>query len=265
MMKLCPLCSGSSGNSVYVGVSEYSGLLVDVGINTKRIELLLNENNIDIHNIKAILITHEHIDHVAGVKVFAKKYGIKIYASEGTITSLREKGIITDKHEFEILTSKEKNLGFAEVRPFFTSHDCSQGTGYVISGEDGESVAVCTDLGYVSDEVKQALCGCKSVVIESNHDVMMLQNGPYPYYLKRRILSNVGHLSNDSCAELLPYLVNNGTKNIVLSHLSEKNNIPELARQTALYSFEKNSMKENVDFNLFVAPKINSKVIGLID
>ncbi|MBR2579323.1 MAG: MBL fold metallo-hydrolase [Clostridia bacterium] len=264
MIKLCPLCSGSSGNSVYIGVSQDSGLLVDIGVNTKRMELLLNENSIDVHSIRAILITHEHIDHVAGLKVFAKKYGVKVYASEGTIASLREKGVLTDKHDFEILSLKEKNLGFAGVRTFFTSHDCKQGTGYVISGADGESVAVCTDLGYISDDVKQALCGCKSVVIESNHDVMMLQNGPYPYYLKRRILSDVGHLSNDACAEFLPYLVNRGTRNIVLSHLSEKNNIPELARQTALYSFEKNSMKEKEDFNLFVAPKVNNNIIDFI-
>lgn len=265
MMKLCPLCSGSSGNSVYVGVSEGFGLLVDVGVTTKKIELLLNENNIDVCNIKAILITHEHVDHVAGLRVFAKKYGIKIYASEGTISSLCEKGILTDEHEFEVLTSEEKNIGFVGIRPFSTSHDCSQGTGYVISGDAGESVAVCTDLGYISDDVRSALKGCKSVVIESNHDVMMLQNGPYPYYLKRRILSNLGHLSNDSCAEFLPYLINSGTKNIVLSHLSEKNNIPELARQTALYSFEKHTMKENVDFNLFVSPKVNHKIIGFVD
>lgn len=265
MIRLCPLCSGSSGNSVYVGVSENSGLLVDIGINTKNIELLLGENGIDVHSIKAVLITHEHVDHVAGLKVFAKRYGVKIYASEGTMCSLREKGIISDKYEFEVLSSKEKNIGFAGIRPFFTSHDCSQGTGYVISGENGESVAVCTDLGYVSDDVKHALTGCRTVVIESNHDIMMLQNGPYPYYLKRRILSNVGHLSNDSCAELLPYLVNSGTKNIILSHLSEKNNIPELARQTALYSFEEHSMKEKVDFNLFVSPKVNHKVIGFVE
>ncbi len=264
MIKLCPLCSGSSGNSVYVGVSEDSGLLVDVGLATKRIEFLLGENNINVDNIKAVLITHEHVDHVAGLRVFAKKYGIKIYASEGTISSLCEKGIITDKHEFEILSVKEKNIGFAGIRPFFTSHDCSQGTGYVISGESGESVAVCTDLGYISDDIKQALTGCKSVVIESNHDVMMLQNGPYPYYLKRRILSNIGHLSNDTCAELLPYLVSTGTKNIILSHLSEKNNIPELARQTALYSFERNCMKEKIDFNLFVSPKVNHRIIGFV-
>ena len=195
----------------------------------------------------------------------AKKYGVKIYSSEGTISALRKKGIITDEHEFEVLDSKEEDIGFAVVRPFFTSHDCSQGMGYVISGNNGESVAVCTDLGYISDEVKQSLCGCKSVVIESNHDVMMLQNGPYPYYLKRRILSNVGHLSNDSCAEFLPYLVNHGTKNIILSHLSEKNNIPELAMQTALYSFENHSMKEKIDFNLFVSPKINHKIIDFVD
>lgn len=264
MTRLCPLCSGSSGNSIYVGFSENEGILVDVGRTTKQIENLLRENDIGVDTIKAIFVTHEHSDHVSGLRVFAKKYGLKIYGSEGTINSLRGKGIIAENNNYEAIDLHGKDLEFAEVSPFYTSHDCSQGMGYVMRGKDGISVAVCTDLGYISGEIKQSLSGVHSVVIESNHDVMMLQNGPYPYYLKRRILSDVGHLSNDTCSEILPYLVEKGTKNIVLAHLSEHNNIPELARQTAIYNLEKNSMQEEKDFKLYLAPKINKNSVSLI-
>ena len=265
MIKVCPLFSGSSGNSVYVGVTEKSGILVDAGRSAKQLDNLLIKNNIDVAAIKAILITHEHVDHVSALRVFAKKHGVKIYASEGTIGFLRSSGIITKEHQFEALTSlREKDLEFVGIRAFNTSHDCSQSMGYVIRDCGGDSVAVCTDLGYVSDEVRCALTGCRSVLIESNHDVMMLQNGSYPYYLKRRILSDRGHLSNDACSELLPYLVDRGTKNIVLSHLSEHNNLPELARRTALCDLEKNSMRENVDFRLFIVPKLNERIVDMI-
>ena len=265
MIKLCPLFSGSSGNSVYVGINQTSGILVDAGRTAKQLDNLLLKNGISVSNIKAILITHEHSDHVSALKVFAKKHAIKVYGSEGTINSLKNNGIITKDHNFEVISSLcEKDLKFAGIRAFNTSHDCSQSMGYVINDCSGDSVAVCTDLGYVSDDVRSALTGCRSVLIESNHDVMMLQNGPYPYYLKRRILSDRGHLSNDACSELLPYLVDKGTKNIVLSHLSEHNNLPELARKTALNDLGKNSMRENVDFKLFVAPKLNEQNVGII-
>lgn len=265
MIKLCPLFSGSSGNSVYVGVTETMGILVDAGRTAKQLDNLLFRNGINVNNIKVILVTHEHSDHVSALKVFAKKHGIKIYASEGTISALKSKGIITKDHQFEVLSSlSEKNLEFASIRSFNTSHDCSQSMGYVISDCYGDSIAVCTDLGYVSDDVRSALAGCRSVLIESNHDVMMLQNGPYPYYLKRRILSDKGHLSNDACSEFLPYLVNKGAKNIILSHLSEHNNLPDLARKTAIFGLEENSMRENVDFRLFVAPKLNEQNLNIL-
>lgn len=264
MMRLCPLCSGSSGNSTYIGVSESHGVLIDVGRSTKQIESLLKQNNIDVNTIKAIFITHEHIDHVSGVRVFAKKYGVKVYGSEGTINALISKGIIPENSEYEVLYNQKVDLNFMSVKPFYTSHDCSQGMGYVIENAEGRKSAICTDLGYISEDVKTSVTGCESVLIESNHDVMMLQNGPYPYYLKRRILSEKGHLSNDTCSEFLPQLVNSGAKNIVLSHLSEKNNIPELARQTAIYNLNKNSMKENVDFSLSIAPKLNDNSVNVL-
>ncbi len=260
-MKLCPLFSGSSGNCIYIEFSENYAVLVDAGKSNKQLENSFKTNNINPNNIKAIFITHEHSDHVAGLRVFIKNHDVKIYGSEGTLLALQEKGIISKKDNFEVLKKNEKNLDFFSVKPFSISHDCREGFGYSFVSGNGEKISVCTDLGYVSDEIKNDLKGSNTIVLESNHDTMMLQNGPYPYYLKRRILSEVGHLSNDSCGELLPYLVKNGTKNIVLSHLSAHNNLPDLAVQTSLNYLIRESMTPNVDFCLNVAPKENNKNI----
>lgn len=257
-MKICPLFSGSSGNSTYVEIDEENGILIDCGRSTKQIESSLANNEIDMKRIKAVLITHEHTDHVAGLKVFLKKHNVAVYSSEGTMNCLKVKGIIGEKSPSFILDSgKELDLTFASIIPFETSHDCVQGMGFVVNCPNGSSFALCTDLGYVSENVKNSLLGCKAVMIEANHDVMMLQNGPYPYYLKRRILSDIGHLSNEACAEMLPLLVEKGAENIILSHLSSHNNIPELAIQTALAGFSSYGMKEKIDFNIFAAPKSN--------
>lgn len=264
-MKICPLFSGSSGNSTYVEIDEENGILIDCGRSTKQIESSLVNNKIDVNKIKAILITHEHTDHISGLRVFLKKHNIAVYSSEGTVNFLRAKGIMGEKNLSFILDSgKELDLTFASIIPFETSHDCAQGMGFVVNCSNGSSFALCTDLGYISENVKKSILGCKAVMIESNHDVMMLQNGPYPYYLKRRILSDIGHLSNESCAEMLPLLVENGAANIILSHLSSHNNVPELAVQTALAGLSKYGMKEKVDFNIFAAPKVNESKFSCI-
>ncbi len=257
MVTLCPLYSGSSGNSTYIGFSDNKGILVDVGRSAKQIEKSLFENNIDIDNIKAIFLTHEHTDHVIGLKTFSRRYNIKIYGSDGTIQAAKSKCMMDNHSLCNVVSKKETDLGFASVRTFPISHDCVDGLGYVFASSSGEKAAVCTDLGYVSESVKNALKGCEMVVLESNHDTMMLQNGPYPYYLKRRILSDNGHLSNESCSEILPSLVNQGTKNIILSHLSAHNNLPDLAFQTALYHLNSYGMHIDKDFSLSIAPKVN--------
>ncbi len=257
MVKICPLFSGSSGNCIYVELSEKNAILVDVGRSNKQVENALNRHGIDAENIKAIFVTHEHVDHVSGLKVFIKKHGVKVYGSQGTINALKEKQVFSQTENYGVLSKTQTDLKFVSVKPFSISHDCSEGFGYTFTSGKGEKISICTDLGYVSKEVKEDLKGSKAVVIESNHDTMMLQNGPYPYYLKRRILSETGHLSNDSCAELLPYLVNNGTKGIILSHLSSNNNLPDLAFQTSLNCLKQESMVENKDFSLLVAPREN--------
>lgn len=264
-MKIYPLFSGSSGNSTYVEFDEKNGILIDCGRSAKQIEGSLAKNEIDVNKIKAILITHEHSDHISGLKVFLKKHNVAVYSSEGTMNFLKFRGIIGEKDiSFVLKFGYELDLGFAGVTPFETSHDCAQGTGFVLNDSAGNSFALCTDLGYVSESVKDAVSGCKAVMMESNHDVMMLQNGPYPYYLKRRILSDIGHLSNESCSEILPYLVEKGAKNIILSHLSSHNNVPDLAKQTALSNLMEFGMRERIDVDIFVAPKSNDNKFSCI-
>lgn len=215
----------------------------------------LSQKNVDIRKIKGILLTHEHTDHVSALKVLLKKYNLKIYTSKGTLEHLRLKGILGKKIEVQVVSeSREYEFTFASICPFSLPHDCKEGLGYVITSYGGEKLAVCTDLGYIPEKVKNSLKGCNNVIIESNHDIMMLENGPYPYSVKRRILSKLGHLSNKTCSEILPFLVENGTKNIILSHLSFHNNLPNLALESAYYALHNYGIRPGLDVSVSVAP-----------
>lgn len=263
MSKLCPLFSGSTGNSVYIG-HKGEGILIDAGRSAKQLENSLFNNDIDVKSIKAVFITHEHNDHVSGLRVFASRYKIKVYASKGTILSLLEKGIINNSFPYEIIDEKGVDIGSMQVNSFPTSHDCCEGVGYSVDFSDGTRAAVCTDLGFISSEVKKAIVGSKALVIESNYDTDMLKNGEYPYYLKRRILSEKGHLSNDKCAQILPELVENGLTRIILSHLSLENNTPNLAFSSNKRVLEKQGMVLDRDFTLNVAPQVNETNLKLV-
>lgn len=254
--KLCPLFSGSSGNSIYIGHSG-EGILIDAGKNAKQLQRALEDNNLSAETIKAIFITHEHSDHISGIRVFASRYGIKVYASEGTINAMIGMGVFNGKFPYYCIDENGIDLGNIFIRPFTTSHDSSQSVGYTVELSNGTKLAVCTDLGFISKSVYDAIIGCNIVVIESNHDIGMLQNGPYPYYLKRRILSEKGHLSNEACSKILPELVRNGATRFVLSHLSKENNIPELAYQTAVSLLSQHKMEVDRDFTIDIAPEYN--------
>ena len=211
-MRLCSIASGSSGNCIYVG-SDATHLLVDVGISGKRTESGLRELGLSGRDIDGILITHEHSDHISGLAVMARKYEIPIYAPAGTIRDTK-------------LVLKDLT-----VNPMHISHDAAQPVGYRIS-YGSKRVAVCTDLGAYNDYTVECLKGMDALLLEANHDVNMLQVGPYPYYLKQRILGERGHLSNENSGRLLCRVLHDGLQTVLLGHLSRENNLPELAYES---------------------------------
>ena len=264
MIKFCPLFSSSSGNSVYIGDNQ-GGILVDVGRSAKQTDLMLKNSGIDVDTIKGIFITHEHTDHVCGLSVFAAKHKIPIYAAPGTLLALKQKGILNEKHVDIAINTDEIEIAGLNVKPVRTSHDCADGRGYVITGCDGVTkAAIATDTGYVSPELLESITGAKLVYIESNHDVAMVRTGPYPYPLQKRILSNIGHLSNETCADTLRALINKGTTHFVLAHLSRENNTPQLAFDTSVTALKEMGALNGRDYILKVADPDNTDGLILV-
>jgi phosphoribosyl 1,2-cyclic phosphodiesterase len=232
-MKLCSIASGSSGNCIYVG-SNNTNLLVDVGISAKRIENGLNGIDIMPDTIQGILITHEHSDHVQGLGILARRYHIPIYATYETCNAIRQiKSLGEIPGElFRYIQPDEKfHINDILVEPFSTSHDASNPVCYTMQGE-GHKIGFATDLGKFDDYIVSKLVESDLLYIEANHDVNMLMVGKYPYYLKQRIIGDRGHLSNETCADLISKLINPKLKSILLAHLSKENNYEELAYET---------------------------------
>lgn len=258
MARFSPLFSSSSGNSYFIGCAS-GNILVDIGMNAKRTTIALDEIGVDPTSIDAIFITHEHIDHVAGLRVFAAKHKTPIYATAGTLSALDKSGHLAKVENInQIGYGEDVTVGGISISAFETPHDCAQSCGYKIHMPDGRKIGIATDIGCMTDDVRTGLTGCDLIVLESNHDVGMLQNGDYPYQLKRRILSDIGHLSNDSCALELPQFVKNGTTRFILGHLSKENNVPLLAYQTAISALVMSGMREKSDFLLKVADTKNN-------
>lgn len=262
MAKFYPMFSSSKGNCTYIGNAS-GGLLVDAGVSFKRIKETLEEHDISLGNIKAVLITHEHNDHIKGLKVFLKKTGVPVIASRDTVYALEFHKIIDDcTPRIYIDDLDEYKLDDFTVKRFPTSHDCIGSSGYTIKLSDEQRVAVCTDLGIVTDEVCSALSGCDLVMLESNHDPVMLRLGPYPPELKIRVSGERGHLANAVSAELIGRLYKSGTRRFVLAHLSENNNTPEKAESAARAALIDAGAGNN-DYILYVAPPDGGKVISI--
>ena len=230
-LTLCPLFSGSSGNSIYISAGGVR-LLVDAGMSAARVEAHLREIGVDIRDIDAILVTHEHVDHIRGLGVLCRKYGLPVYANEGTWDGilLRDSSIpLRCVRTFD--TGEDFYIGGVNVHPFPIPHDANAPVGYSFDCQ-GLRCAVATDLGHICEGWLSAVTGCQALVLEANHDVEMVNRGPYPAHLKRRILGKKGHLNNEDCAKALLSLVKSGTRAVFLSHLSLDNNLPELAYNT---------------------------------
>lgn len=252
MARFSSLFSSSSGNCSYIG-SAKGGILIDAGVSAKQINLKLDCIGVNPVDIGAIFVTHEHSDHVRGLRVFASKHKIPVYATQGTVDALISSGVANGSFEINPVDSKGIEINGQFILPFRTSHDSAQSCGFVVSTTDDRKIAVATDTGYVTEETKAAVKGCDLILAESNHDIGMVRNGIYPYLLKRRILSDVGHLSNIDCSNFVTDLVKNGTTRIVLGHLSKENNIPELAFQTSKSALDCAGAVQFRDYILSVA------------
>lgn len=254
MAKLVPLFSGSKGNSYYLG-SGNSGVLIDAGRSCKQIEMALTANDIDMKNIKAVFVTHEHSDHCSGLRVLANRYNYKIFASQGTLTCLENSNYVDAKCNTDVILN-EVVIGDMKVKRIDTSHDSAESCCYKVTLSDGRKAVIATDLGVMSDKLREEINKSDLLLLESNHDINMLKTGKYPYFLKRRVLSDVGHLSNESCASELADFIKNGNNRIVLGHLSQENNMPLIARKTATSKLKEEGMKLDKDYTLDVASSI---------
>lgn len=238
-MNLCSITSGSSGNCIYVG-SDHTHIMVDAGISGKRIEQGMNQIDLTIRDMDAVLITHEHSDHVKGLGVIARKYGIPIYATKGTISAIQSSssvGKIPKELFYPIVPDQEYQIKDITVKPFSVSHDAADPVAYRFEKEH-EAIGIATDLGKYEEYTVDRLRGLDVLLLEANHDIRMLQVGSYPYYLKQRILSEQGHLSNESAGRLLCRVLHDKLKAVLLGHLSQENNYAELAYETVRLEIE---------------------------
>ena len=254
-MRLCSIASGSSGNCIYVG-SDTTHLLVDVGISGKRTEAGLKELDLSMRDIDGIFITHEHADHIAGLGVLGRKYGIPIYATKGTINAIKNSntvGEIPDELFCPISADEKIVIKDLVCNPMRISHDAAEPVAYRIQ-HGKKRVGIITDLGNYNDYTVESLKGMDALLLEANHDVNMLQVGPYPYYLKQRILGDRGHLSNELSGRLLNELASDRLRSVCLGHLSKENNLAELAYETVRLEVTMgDSPYKAEDFHIFVA------------
>lgn len=265
-MRLCSIASGSSGNCIYVG-SDATNLLIDTGISGKKVEFGLNSLDLTTKDLNGIFVTHEHSDHIKGLGVIARKCGVPIYATSGTIRAMKESGSLGKLPEgifHEIQGDSDYQVGDLTIHPFHISHDAAEPVGYRI--HQGEhSVGIATDMGVYDEYIVDNLKGLDALLLEANHDVNMLQVGSYPYYLKRRIMGERGHLSNETAGKLLCRLLHDGMKDILLGHLSKENNYEALAYETVCseVTMGDNPYKAK-DFRIAVAHRDSaSKVVEL--
>jgi phosphoribosyl 1,2-cyclic phosphodiesterase len=250
-----------------VGWSQNSlALLSDAGISGKRIENGLNSIDLKTADMQGILITHEHIDHIAGLGVIARRYGIPMYATGETVDAILHTKTVgkIDEALFQVIESeREFTIGDLTVEPVSISHDAADPVAYKIRQQE-KNVAVMTDLGTYDDHIVEKLQNVDVLLLEANHDVRMLQAGAYPYPLKQRILGDKGHLSNERSGQLLGKVLHDHLKHIVLGHLSKENNYPELAYETVRLEVElgDNPYKGD-DFPMFVAKRdeVSQKIV----
>ncbi|MCD8224807.1 MAG: MBL fold metallo-hydrolase [Clostridiales bacterium] len=265
-MRLVSIASGSSGNCTYIG-SEHTHILVDAGISNKRIEQGLNEIGIKSSEIDAVVITHEHSDHIRALGVLARRRGLPIYGTQETleeITAASSLGEIDPALLHAVLPDVEFSIGDLTLLPFSIDHDAANPVAYRVRNGRTQ-VAVATDMGHYDQYVIDHLQGLDAILLEANHDVHMLQAGPYPYFLKQRILGDHGHLSNENAGRLLNCLLHDHLRYVLLGHLSKENNYEALAYETVRLEIDQGDTPYHAsDFSISVAGRDRvSQIINL--
>lgn len=230
-LRFSVLASGSTGNAFYIE-SEQQRLLVDAGLSGKKMDGLFGKIDVDPSQLDGILVTHEHSDHIKGLGIFARKYNLPIYANEKTWQAMDHSlGKLTIDQKFQFDMASVRSFGDIEVESFGVSHDAAEPMFYTFRN-NGQKVALVTDLGYVSERIKKTVEDADAYIFEANHDVEMLRMGRYPWNVKRRILGDSGHVSNEDSGLALSDVISNRTKRIYLAHLSLDNNMKDLARMS---------------------------------
>lgn len=253
MILFAPLCSGSSGNCTYIGTKK-EGVLVDAGASAKSILAALGDLGVESGAVRAILVTHDHNDHIRGLRVLTKRLRAPVCSTVETLEGILDTGNLSPGAQTLELSSRMELAGM-EITPFDTPHDVAHSVGFRIRAGE-RTIGYATDLGEVTPEIWQGLAGADLVLLESNYEPRLLEISSYPYYLRRRIASGHGHLSNPECADTVRRLAQTGTARFVLAHLSKENNTPELAAGAALAALAEAGMEEGRDFLLTVANRL---------
>lgn len=244
-MEFYTLASSSAGNAALLR-GNGAALLLDAGISARRIALSLAALGMTPDELDAVLVTHEHRDHISGIATLVKKYGLPVYASRGTAQFLPQAGEALRVFD----AGEDFRVGCFTVRSFCTSHDAADSVGYRIDAPEG-SFGLLTDTGYVTEAAEETLDGVDTLLLEANHDVEKLKSGPYPYPLKQRVLGKLGHLSNEAAADFALRCALRGTRDILLAHLSAENNTPALAE----YAVARRLQAGGCPVRLGVAPR----------
>ncbi|WP_409252402.1 MBL fold metallo-hydrolase [Bacillus sp. SCS-153A] len=262
-MNFSVLASGSTGNAIYVETDQNS-FLVDAGLSGKQMEALFQKIDRKIKDLSGILVTHEHSDHIKGIGILARKYNLPVYANEKTWKAMDPLiGKVPIEQKFEFGMEKVQSFGSLDIESFGVSHDAAEPMFYTFHHE-GRKLVLVTDTGYVSDRMKGIISNANTYVFESNHDVDMLRMCRYPWSIKRRILSDVGHVSNEDAAIAMSEVFGDQTKSIYLAHLSKDNNMKDLARMSVTQTLESKGIIVGEQFDLLdTDPKIPTELVAV--
>lgn len=249
MFKFCNLYSGSSGNCSFVGTDNIN-ILIDCGESQKKILTALESIGTNINQINAIVVTHEHSDHVKTLGAISKKYNIPVYANEKTFNNMPEQTELIKEENRKIFNTNDHfEIGDLQIHPFHIPHDAAEPCGYNIYSENNK-ISIATDIGHMDNSILKKLEESKFLLLESNYEPEILKYAKYPYYLKRRISGPNGHLSNQEASDTIIKLLSTGVNNIMLGHLSKETNFPELAYKTVMDEIINNKLNNNLTLNV---------------